>query len=86
MGVMKEIYTKLLEAIPSECPYCQRDLTGLVSYEGLNELLDLIVHLVNEPTKAEKENWLKVGYEMGLRDRILERSKDAELSKVSKGA
>lgn len=69
MATMKEIATKLIEAIPQECPDCGRDLTGLAQWDVLNGLVDLLLTRIEQAKGgADGEQWLRTGYRIGYQD------------------
>ena len=53
MGAMKDIYTRLLEAFPSNCPNCQAELCDHIKLEQLNQVLDEVSAVAEENARGK---------------------------------
>ena len=55
MGIMKELYSKLIEAFPSSCPHCQAELCDFIDFGKLNEVIDQITLIERINAERGKE-------------------------------
>jgi len=58
MGIMKDLFSQLIEAFPQTCPHCEGELCDCIDFDKLNKAIDQItlIATINAQKKGGKNN------------------------------